>query len=243
MNNVVSRQPQNRFGFRLLVGCLLLTAVACNLLAPGGDTPTPDSQACQIDPDPAIVVGQANWRETFACPTSLRRDATLEWVPFEHGYAIRYPDAREIYILYDGGEFKGGTLARYEDTWQEGDPVSDPDIDPPEGFFQPQRHVGLVWRTQPDVRQRLGWATNPASEYAGWQQDFQDGALTVTAAGNGDLIALDPGDGQWARLPVEDAPDYFGGLPEVPAAGTAVLSIIGLFIVAGLVFSGRRRLE
>ena len=65
-----------------------------------------------------------------------------------------------IYVLYDDTIYTDGWNA-FTDEWQEGDPVDDPTIVPPPGFYQPQRGFGLIWREQPMVRERLGWAVAP----------------------------------------------------------------------------------
>lgn len=79
---------------------------------------------------------------------------------FEHGYMIWVGAEDRIYVLFDDSIYTDG-WAVFEDTWQEGDPVDDPSIVPPSGFYQPQRGFGLVWREQPLVRDRLGWALAP----------------------------------------------------------------------------------
>jgi hypothetical protein len=83
---------------------------------------------------------------------------------FEHGVMIWVGEEDLIYVLFDDTAYTDGWAA-YEDAWQEGDPVDDPAIVPPPGFYQPQRGFGLVWRDQPLVRDRLGWAL--AAEAAG----------------------------------------------------------------------------
>ncbi|WP_420631724.1 hypothetical protein [Candidatus Leptofilum sp.] len=76
---------------------------------------------------------------------------------FEHGVMIWVAEEDRIYVLFDDTMYTDGWNA-YEDTWQDGDPIDDPFIVPPPGFYQPQRGFGLVWREQPQVRERLGWA-------------------------------------------------------------------------------------
>jgi hypothetical protein len=67
-----------------------------------------------------------------------------------------------IYVFFeDGGD---PAWANFDDAWREGEPESDPDLSPPPGLQQPVRGFGEVWRDEPDVRSRLGWAT--ASERA-----------------------------------------------------------------------------
>jgi hypothetical protein len=75
---------------------------------------------------------------------------------FENGRMIWLEHLGVIYVLYPNGEFRG-----YYDEWSPGDPESDPQIIPPEGLYQPVRGFGNVWREQPGMRERLGWAIAP----------------------------------------------------------------------------------
>ncbi|WP_420644232.1 hypothetical protein [Candidatus Leptofilum sp.] len=97
-------------------------------------------------------------------PTICAQDAVLHSASaeqqFEHGMMIWIGEEDRIYVLFDDTDYTDGWNA-YEDAWQEGDPVDDPSIVPPPGFYQPQRGFGLVWRGQPLVRERLGWALAP----------------------------------------------------------------------------------
>lgn len=79
---------------------------------------------------------------------------------FEHGVMIWVGAEDRIYVLFEDTMYTDGWNA-YEDLWQDGDPVDDPSIVPPPGFYQPQRGFGLVWRDRPQVRDRLGWALAP----------------------------------------------------------------------------------
>ena len=58
-----------------------------------------------------------------------------------------------IYIFYNDQLWQ-----RFDDSWSEEQPESDSNIIPPDGRFQPVRGFGKVWREQPEVRERLGWA-------------------------------------------------------------------------------------
>ncbi|MCP5101461.1 MAG: hypothetical protein GY943_38435 [Chloroflexi bacterium] len=76
---------------------------------------------------------------------------------FEHGLMIWVGQEERIYILYDDVEY----TTRWDiirDEWEDGDPIDDPSIVPPTGYYQPIRGFGLVWRELPLVRDRLGWA-------------------------------------------------------------------------------------
>jgi hypothetical protein len=76
---------------------------------------------------------------------------------FEFGTMIWVKEEDRIYVLYDDENY----TTRWDiftDDWDKSDPIDDPSIVPPPGFYQPIRGFGLVWRDQPMVRDRLGWA-------------------------------------------------------------------------------------
>ncbi len=100
--------------------------------------------------------------EPDVCPQEAALLSASAEQQFEHGYMIWVGAEDRIYVLFDDTIYTDGWAA-FEDTWQEGDPVDDPSIIPPPGFYQPQRGFGLVWREQPTIRDRLGWALAPES--------------------------------------------------------------------------------
>lgn len=121
---------------------------------------------------------------------------------FEHGVMLWIGEEDRIYVLYDDGGVTAWNA--FTDEWNEGDPIDDPGIIPPEGFYQPIRGFGLVWREQPGVRDRLGWATAPEVAYATAIQrtarwKYND---TYIRAGDGGTWRLGPEHSEWAYLPV-----------------------------------------
>jgi hypothetical protein len=109
--------------------------------------------------------------------------------PFERGNMFWRGDTRQIYALAANGQFW-----QMADTWSEGMPADDPAFAPPGGLLQPVRGFGLVWRSNPAIREALGWATLPEAQYNGYWQDFEHGAMFV---GNDNLIyALFTAEGQ-----------------------------------------------
>jgi hypothetical protein len=75
---------------------------------------------------------------------------------FERGVMIWVSEQDLIYVLFDDGQ--SPWWRAYTDKWNEGDPLDDPAITPPTGLYQPVRGFGLVWREEPGVRERIGWA-------------------------------------------------------------------------------------
>jgi len=109
--------------------------------------------------------------------------------------------AASVYVLYDAGVLDAwGVWQVYEDTWIVTEPESDPDLVPPTGLYQPVRGFGQVWRTHPEVRDRLGWALAPER---GFQGAYQLGTDYYAQAGDvylrtvdGNVLQLHEGDGR-----------------------------------------------
>jgi hypothetical protein len=63
-----------------------------------------------------------------------------------------------VMIVEDEGR---GRWQIFDDSFEEGEMEFDPEIIPPEGFEQPQRGFGKLWRDNPELREALGWAITP----------------------------------------------------------------------------------
>jgi hypothetical protein len=80
---------------------------------------------------------------------------------FEHGLMIWSEWNDQIRVLYGTDS---GTFETAPNTWQPGMPESNPALVPPAGYYQPKRGFGKLWRENPAIRERLGWAIE--AEYA-----------------------------------------------------------------------------
>jgi len=121
---------------------------------------------------------------------------------FEHGVMLWNRAEGRIYVLF---EEPSREWRAYTDEWEEGDPVSDPGIDPPSGLYQPVRGFGLVWREEPNVRDRLGWAVHPEQGYETALQStshvrYRD--LYIRALGGG-VWKLGPNGSSWELVSTE----------------------------------------
>lgn len=133
-----------------------------------------------------LWLDDAELRSRLRCPEPLYGDGrssidtaiATAYQPFEHGAMLwtendyGYYFDRQVYVLYDDGNYE-----RYVDSWDDSQPVDDPSIIPPSGFYQPVAGFGNVWREMPGVRDRLGWATEPESPSAGEIQPFERGEM------------------------------------------------------------------
>jgi hypothetical protein len=120
---------------------------------------------------------------------------------FEHGTMLWLGSEARIYVLFDDG--RQPAWAAYADEWNPGVPESDPTIVPPAALYQPVRGFGLVWRTQPGLRDRLGWATGEEAGYTGALQ--RTGRikynLTYLGALDSGVWELGPEGSAWRHIP------------------------------------------
>jgi hypothetical protein len=105
--------------------------------------PTPDATPT-LDPFPTPTMGEIQVAEQL----------------FEHGRMFWVQPLSQIWILVVTGEGRGEWHV-YPDNFDEGDEEFDPDIEPPDGLFQPRRGFGKLWRDHDEVRQMMGWAVTP----------------------------------------------------------------------------------
>lgn len=136
------------------------------------------------------------------CPSEQIVQTAAAAQRFERGLMVWLADLQRIYVLFNDND-----LPAYEsfgDPWAPGLPENDPALNPPEGYQQPVRGFGMVWRGEgpgadPEVRSRIGWALQPEFGYdAALQCDSATTALTCYLRGpDGEIIRLDPEGVNW----------------------------------------------
>ncbi|WP_376791820.1 hypothetical protein [Thermoflexus sp.] len=90
------------------------------------------------------------------CPSGPPVVSFAAYQPFERGHAIWIQARDEIFVLSADEQGHQGRV--FIDLLGEGRPEYDPALTPPPGLFQSIRGFGLVWRNDPGVRARPGWA-------------------------------------------------------------------------------------
>jgi len=93
------------------------------------------------------------------CPSGPPVVSFAAYQPFERGHMIWIQARDEIFVLFEDEPVHRWRV--FVDLFEEGMPESDPALTPPPGRFQPVRGFGLVWRSDPEVQARLGWALRP----------------------------------------------------------------------------------
>ena len=116
-------------------------------------------------------------------PTPLFQQIQVAEQLFENGRMFWLQPTGQFWVLVVTSEGHG-TWSVYEDTFEEGEPESDPSIVPPEGFFQPVRGFGKLWREVQQVRDQLGWAVTPEFGFVS-RYEYHAGG-TVNAQGTYD---------------------------------------------------------
>jgi len=138
--------------------------------------------------------------EEDICPTEPLPSKAAEQ-RFEHGTMVWVEREDAIYVLYSDPVYTT-RWARVEDRWEEGMPVQDPELQPPEGLQQPRRGFGLVWRAHPQVREQLGWAVDSETGYATVIQRttrYKYNAWYLLAL-DGTVWHLGPEGGSWSAI-------------------------------------------
>jgi hypothetical protein len=133
---------------------------------------TPDTEVYCSTPSPRLC----------SCPRHAATITQAVEQPFENGRMIWfqgtddqpfYPDT--ILVMFDDPVDEGSPDVHeavfFEDTWTPGELDGDLDLAPPSGLFRPVRGFGKLWRSNTDVRERIGWATAPEQAFEGvWQR-------------------------------------------------------------------------
>lgn len=81
---------------------------------------------------------------------------------FEGGRMFYLQPVDRIWVLINDPDTRdSGTWVVYENGWTEGMPEQDPNIRPPDGYVQPKRGFGFVWRSNEELQAQLGFALDP----------------------------------------------------------------------------------
>jgi hypothetical protein len=150
---------------------------------------------CATQPAPQFTAPSQNplVRQQLGCPVAASFAVTLVQQPFQKGFMI-WRDTRQIFVLSTAAIQQNAsvdTLWIVADQWGEGMPANDPALTPPDGLLQPIRGFGLVWRSNTQIRDTLGWALAGEQPYQGAWQDFERGWMMTSADGR--TFAVVPG--------------------------------------------------
>lgn len=140
-------------------------AVAVETAAPSVTATVPSpTPLCATTPLWGIgdVWSQPEVRERLGCPVGNQQGIAGEEIYFQSGHMIWRPDNGLIYTL-TSPYTRDGWGASF-DTYKEGDPWTDPTLATPTPHagaakaYQPAGRFGKLWRQNPWMQTRLGWA-------------------------------------------------------------------------------------
>ncbi|MEQ8676086.1 MAG: hypothetical protein RLP44_31800 [Aggregatilineales bacterium] len=127
-------------------------------------TETPDTEiavsSTATEAAPLPTATQAATSDS-ALPGPIINSVIVAEQRFENGRLFYLQPSDEIWVLENGADNTGGTWSVYDDNWEEGQPEFDPNIEPPEGLYQPERGFGKLWRENTQVGDAVGWALEP----------------------------------------------------------------------------------
>jgi hypothetical protein len=155
------------------------------------------SKSCSVQPASEFANANKNAAvsQKLGCPTAPPVKVQLVVQSFQNGFMF-WRNTKEIYVLSTAGLRNGAatdTFWRVVDAWTESLPASDPAQVPPAGLLQPVRGFGYVWRSNPNMRNSLGWALSAEQPYDATWQNFEHGWMMT--GNNGAVFALAPLDG------------------------------------------------
>ena len=121
------------------------------------DSMRPTDADAQTAATAVSTVSPANSPSPDPFPTVTKGTIYVAEQRFERGWMLWLQPVGQIWVLSvsDSSEYIWTT---YSDTFVEGEAESDPELDPPEGLFQPVRGFGKLWRENPEVKAKVGWA-------------------------------------------------------------------------------------
>jgi hypothetical protein len=129
------------------------------------------------------------------CPLSPAVASAGSLQSFQNGFMLWIGTQDAIYVLYNDSVAPRWQV--YNDAFQEGMPETDPNFSAPGGLFQPRRGFGYLWRTQQNVRDRLGWGTAPTEiGYTVQAQIGADGVIYLSEP-NGAVYGLSADGNTW----------------------------------------------
>ncbi len=129
--------------------------------------PIETATSIEVTPTPTPVVrSQSTATPTLPecpplpTPSKVKTQAAIQH--FEHGLMFWLQDHNEIWVLIDSPTKNQFYWRVLPNLWTEGQPESDPNLQPPTNRFQPRRGFGVAWRlgggSSGPQRADLGWA-------------------------------------------------------------------------------------
>lgn len=177
----------------------------------GDGTPAPVTAEATADIEPTMTPTVTASPTPDVFPTTVKSQIQVAEQRFQNGRMFWLQPVDQIWVLAQD-EDGGRTWLVYDNTFREGQRESDPSINPPEGFHQPIRGFGKLWRENPDIRESLGWALEPELGHVTTYEYHAGGTVTadneyIPAPGYhlitslfGDVYKFNEADLTWERV-------------------------------------------
>jgi uncharacterized protein YraI len=125
--------------------------------------------------------------------SSVNERTQAAYQAFQYGHMIWLRSTDTIYVMFQDGRWE-----QFVDLFEEGMVEIDPNIVAPQGFVQPRRGFGLVWRRYRHVRNALGWGLHTEIGYTA-QHSYSsiNGERNITIPGSQRFILYSSG--RWTR--------------------------------------------
>lgn len=148
-------------------------------------TPTSSLTVCSFEPEPEIVAIWKEHRAELGCPVSDDSIEITVQQKFEQGsmYWSSLPDQILVMIGDDNGQWN--RFPYQEQTWriEQGGPSCEAEV--PTGLLQPISGFGGLWCAKPDIRDGIGFATEPEHAVEFYLlQEFMEGAILIDMKDN-----------------------------------------------------------
>ena len=160
--------------------------------------------ACPISlrtPFRRLLATEPSLRGRFGCPSAEERVIQAAEESFERGHVLWRSDTGLLVV-----SFNDGTWATFPDFYDPNQQIEgEQEESPPAGLLAPTGRFGRMWRYEPGVFERLGWARTPERTFQGVVQEFPGVQMLWT------------GEGGWQiRVFYEDGTEAVYGDPDRP---------------------------
>lgn len=165
---------------------------------PGGVVPIPTA----ININPQAQACTTPWFFSLLQPASCPMNPPLvsagAFLQFQNGAMLWVAKQDAIYVMYDSANAPRWQV--FNDAFTDGMADTDPAFDnAPPYTWQPRRGFGLLWRSQPALRERLGWAVTEAEiPFTPQVQLGSDGMIFIGDM-RGGIYSLTPDSSDWKR--------------------------------------------
>ncbi|MCL4300038.1 MAG: hypothetical protein KJ077_30170 [Anaerolineae bacterium] len=155
--------------------------------------------ACPVDTQGEFVDLWRKYQEQLGCPRQASPvGGFFAEQPFEHGFMV-WSQLLDLYVVLVGDAGSGSMwiIRQSEVTWPVNMSGGSCEADPPPDLFQPVRGFGGIWCAKPDIRNAIGFGTQPERGVSSdLFQGFERGAI-LRAGDNSTFVLF--GDDQTYR--------------------------------------------